>query len=67
MRTFLLNITADDPVMVARSKYGLSQPSPLSENCALQSCTSLFRGDLVESTETESLIAGVQRLVGIRV
>ena len=35
MRTFPANITADDPVMVARSKYALSQFGFLSENCAL--------------------------------
>jgi fructose 1,6-bisphosphatase len=35
MRTFPANITADDPVMVVRSKYVLSQFGPLSENSAL--------------------------------
>jgi ribulose-bisphosphate carboxylase large chain len=35
MRTFPANINADDPGMVARSKYVLSQFGTLSENCAL--------------------------------
>ena len=35
MRNFPAGITADDPVMVARSKYALSQFGFLSENCAL--------------------------------
>ena len=35
MRTFPAEITADDPVMVAHSKYVLSQFGSLGKNCAL--------------------------------